>query len=115
MHRHTGQELEVLKYQADRASKAGQVTPAEVRELSAVNEEPTPSRLLLANQQPNETGFACPGWADQENEVTLRDSETDVIESVCPIGIRLPDVLEADDRPAVELGRYYHLLLRRGV
>src|SRR5438132_10416775 len=104
------QQLEVLENQADLAQVEGQLAPLHPAELDSIDEDLAFGRLLLPDQEADHRRLPRAGWPDKEEEVALGDEEIDVAKRLGAGWVRLPDVLEADYRPAVEVRCQNHLL-----
>src|SRR5437879_1845063 len=97
------QQLEVLEDQADLAPVVRQLAPLHAAELDAFDEDLALRGLLLPDQEADHGRFPRARRADEENEVALGNDEIDVSKRLGSGRIGLPDVLEADNRPAVEI------------
>src|SRR5205807_5614043 len=95
--------LEILEDQADLAPVVRQLPPLHAADLDAVDEDLALGRLLLPDEEPHQRRLARARRADEEEEVALGDDEIDVPQRFGAGGISLPDVLEADHGPAVEI------------
>src|SRR2546425_1128965 len=94
---------EVLEDQADLAPVVRQLAPLHAAELDAFDEDLAFRGLLLPDQEADHGRLPRARRADEENEVALGNDEIDVSKRLGSGRIGLPDVLEADNRPAVEI------------
>src|SRR6185437_4694305 len=80
-HRLLLQQPEVLEDAADRAAQRRDLPSGQPAEVLPGDLDPSPGRVLLLEQQPQEGRLSGPGRADQEDELALVDVEADVVES----------------------------------
>src|SRR6266542_3561490 len=70
-----------------------------MRQVLAVEDDLAAGRQLVADQQLDQRRLAGTGWADQEDEIALRDDKVHLSQGDLPVRELLGDVVEDEDRP----------------
>src|SRR5437867_5452466 len=104
----TGQELEVLEYDADATAKLWHRRAAHLDDVLAVHPHATRRRKLFTDEKADETRLPRSGRPDEKDEISRADLEIHVAESVGAVRITLADVVERDQVVAPPKERHHN-------